>query len=38
MSALDGGIGAFPRRLMVRDADFFMARVVLTDNGIDLGR
>lgn len=34
MSALDGGIGAFPRRLMVRDADFFMARVVLADNGL----
>lgn len=37
MSALEGGIGAFPQRLMVRDADFFVARAVLADNGIPTG-
>jgi hypothetical protein len=37
MSALEGGIGAFPRRLMVRDADFFRARAVMADNGIPTG-
>jgi hypothetical protein len=38
MSILDGSIGVFPRRLLVRDADLFMARVVLRDNDIDLGQ
>ena len=37
MSALEGGIGVFPRRLMVRDEDFFVARVVMADNGIPTG-
>lgn len=37
MSILEGGIGLFPRRLMVRDADLFMARVVMADNDIPLG-
>lgn len=37
MSALEGGIGVFPRRLMVRDEDFFAARVVMADNGIPTG-
>jgi len=37
MSALEGGIGVFPRRLMVRDKDFFAARVVMADNGIPTG-
>ena len=32
MSVLEGSIGVLPRRLMVRDADLFMARSVLRDN------
>ena len=35
MSVLEGSIGILPRRLMVRDADLFMARAVLIDNGLD---
>lgn len=38
MSILDGSIGILPRRLMVRDADLFVARVVMRDNDIDLGQ
>ena len=34
MSALEGGIGLFPRRLMVADRDHFRARSVLKDNDI----
>ena len=34
MSLLDGGISAFPRRLMVADRDFFMAQAILRDNGV----
>ncbi len=34
MSLLEGGIGAFPRRLMVRDADLIAAERVMRDNGI----
>ncbi|MCL7463809.1 DUF2007 domain-containing protein [Phaeovulum sp. NW3] len=34
MSVLEGSLGILPRRLMVRDADLFLARVVLGDNGI----
>ncbi|MDR0807819.1 MAG: DUF2007 domain-containing protein [Gemmobacter sp.] len=34
MSILDGSIGVLPRRLMVADRDFFMARAVLRDNGV----
>jgi Putative prokaryotic signal transducing protein len=37
MSVLEGGIGVFPRRLMVRDQDLFMARSVLNDNDIPTG-
>ena len=37
MSVLHGGIGAFPRRLMVRDTDLFMARAILADNDIPTG-
>lgn len=37
MSTLDGCIGAIPWRLMVRDADFFIARAVLQDNGLPVG-
>jgi len=35
MSILEGSIGIFPRRLMVRDGDLFMARVILRDNEIE---
>ena len=38
MSVLEGGIGLFPRRLLVRDVDLFLARAVMTDNEIPLGR
>jgi hypothetical protein len=37
MSVLEGSIGILPRRLMVRDADFFIARIVMKDNDIPLG-
>jgi hypothetical protein len=37
MSVLEGSIGVLPRRLMVRDADLFLARAILRDNGIDVG-
>jgi hypothetical protein len=36
MSVLEGSIGILPRRLMVRQADMFRARVILRDNGIDV--
>ena len=38
MSILDGSLGILPRRLMVRDADLFIARTVMRDNDIDLGQ
>lgn len=38
MSILEGGIGIFPRRLMVRDADHFLAEAAMRDNDIDLGK
>lgn len=34
MSVLEGGIGIFPRRLLVREKDLFMARSILRDNDI----
>lgn len=34
MSVLEGSIGILPRRLMVRDADLFMASAVLRDNDL----
>ena len=37
MSILEGGIGIFPRRLMVREGDHAAALRVMTDNDIDLG-
>ena len=37
MSVLEGGIGIFPRRLMVRADDYDAALKVVTDNDIDLG-
>ncbi len=36
MSVLEGGIGLFPRRLMVRDQDHFLAHAILRDNDIDM--
>ncbi len=36
MSILEGGIGAFPRRMMVARADAFMARAILKDNALDV--
>ena len=38
MSILEGGIGIFPRRMMVRAEDLDRALVVMRDNGIPLGR
>ncbi|MEL7090415.1 MAG: DUF2007 domain-containing protein [Pseudomonadota bacterium] len=37
MSVLEGGIGIFPRRLMVRADDYDAALRVMRDNEIDLG-
>ncbi|MBZ4023980.1 hypothetical protein CKO11_16130 [Rhodobacter sp. TJ_12] len=34
MSILDGSLGILPRRLMVADADLFMAQAVLRDNNL----
>lgn len=34
MSVLEGGIGAFPRRLLVREAEYDAALQVITDNEI----
>ena len=36
MSVLEGSIGIFPRRLMVREADYDAAARTLRDNGIDV--
>ena len=38
MSILEGGIGLFPRRLMVRDDDHDAALRVMRDNEIPLGK
>lgn len=38
ISVLEGGIGIFPRRMMVRDEDYDRALRVVQDNEIDLGR
>ncbi len=38
MSVLEGGIGIFPRRLMVRVDDHARAERVMHDNEIPLGR
>ena len=35
ISALEGGIGAFPRRLAVRDEDVARARTILREAGED---
>lgn len=36
MSVLEGGIGLFPRCLMVADSHKFRARAILKDNEVDL--
>ena len=36
MSVLEGSIGIFPRRLLVRDDDYAAARRTLIDNGFSL--
>ncbi len=36
MSVLEGSIGIMPRRLMVADAELFMARAILRDNDVSL--
>lgn len=38
MSILEGGIGIFPRRMMVLDDDYDRAMRVLRDNDIPTGR
>ena len=38
MSILEGGIGLFPRRLMVRDGDYDLALRVMHDNDIPTGQ
>ncbi len=38
MSILEGGIGIFPRRLMVHEDDYDDAVIVMRDNEIPLGR
>ncbi len=38
MSILEGGIGIFPRRLLVHEDDYDAALTVMIDNEIDLGR
>ena len=38
MSILEGGIGIFPRRMMVREEDYDRAALVMRDNGIPLGK
>lgn len=35
MSVLEGGIGVFPRRMVVARRDAFRARAILGDNGVD---
>lgn len=37
MSALEGGLGILPRRLMVPDRDHFIARAIINDNEIPDG-
>ena len=36
MSILDGSMGILPRRLMVRDRDYFRASHIIADNGIEV--
>lgn len=37
MSVFEGSLGILPRRLMVLERDWFLARSVIRDNGIDEG-
>ena len=37
MSVLEGSVGILPRRLMVREQDLVIARIVMKDNDIPLG-
>jgi hypothetical protein len=37
MSVFEGGLGILPRRLMVADRDWFMARATIRDNNIPEG-
>lgn len=37
MSVLEGSLGILPRRLFVRERDWFIARQVLIDNEIPFG-
>jgi hypothetical protein len=36
MSVMEGGIGIFPRRLVVADGDAFVARAVLKANDVEI--
>jgi hypothetical protein len=36
MSIMEGGIGIFPRRLVVADADAFEARAILRANDVEI--
>lgn len=36
MSVLEGSIGVLPRRLLVRRADLYRARIILSENGIEV--
>lgn len=36
MSVLEGGIGIFPRRLMVRERDWDAAARTMRDNGVEI--
>ena len=36
MSVLDGSLGILPRRMMVSREDAFLARSVLSDNGLEV--
>jgi len=38
MSVLEGGIGIFPRRMLVHERDYDRALRAMTDNDIPLGR
>ena len=34
MSVLEGSVGVLPRRILVHERDLFIARAILSDNGI----
>lgn len=35
IAGIEGGIGAFPRRVMVARSDLWRARCILADNGVE---